>query len=269
MRIIDFFEHWHMVEPKVYGFFHILFILIDIIAATLLIIFFRNSQEKIMKRIVFISWVILIFFEIGKQLLMSYNGETLNYYWGAFPFQFCEAPLYAFPILIFNKNEKVRNALIAFLSTYVFFAGLAIMVNPSTVMTGNIFLCFRQMIQHGIQIVIGLYLFAWNRKNVNLKSFAWGSLIFIIFVTVAILLNVIIGNNTEDEVNMFYLNKNYNSVILIVKDIQPHVPWIIFVLSYVVGFSAIALATYFVETGIYLLIKRGKENNQNKVKYQN
>ena len=269
MKIIDFFEHWHMVEPKVYGLFHIFWILIDIIATALLIIFFRNSREKMMKRIVLISWIILIIFEIGKQLIMSYNGESLNYNWGAFPFQFCEAPLYAFPILIFNKNEKVRNALISFLSTYVFFAGLAIMVNPVTVMTGNIFLCVRQMLQHGIQIVIGIYLFAWNRRNSNLKSFGWGSLIFLIFVTVAILLNVTIGNNIQDEFNMYYLNENYHSVILIVKDIQPHVPWIIFILSYIVGFSAFAIGTYFIEVGIYYLYKKSKENSKNKVKYQN
>ena len=269
MKIIDFFEHWHMVEPKVYGLFHIFWILIDIIATALLIIFFRNSREKIMKRIVFISWIIIVFFEIGKQLLMSYHDETLNYYWGAFPFQFCEMPLYVFPILIFNKNEKVRNALISFISTYVFFAGLAIMVNPSTVLTGNIFLCVRQMIEHGVQIVIGLYLFAWNRKNTNLKTFAWGGLIFVISVTTAILLNVIIGNNVVDEFNMFYLNENYESIILIVKDIKPHVPWIIFILSYIVGFSALAIGTYFFEVGIYYLYKKSKENSKNKVKYQN
>ncbi len=269
MNIIDWFEHWHMNEPKVYGFFHVFFILIDILAVVLLIIFFRNSKEKTMKRIVFISWIILVIFEIGKQILMSYDGESLRYNWGAFPFQFCETPLYAFPILLLNKNEKVRNALIAFLSTYVFFAGLAIMINPSTVMTGNIFLCLRQMIEHGVQVVIGLYLFVWNRKNANLVSFAWGSLIFVIFVIVAILLNVIIGNNVQDEFNMFYLNKNYNSVILIVKDIQPHVPWVIFVLSYFVGFSGLALATYYSEVGIYSLYKRAKQNSENNVKYQN
>lgn len=259
MKIIDFFEHWHMVEPKAYGLFHICWILIDIIATVLLIIFFRNSREKVMKRIVFISWIILIFFEIGKQFLMSYHDQTLKYNWGAFPFQFCEMPLYVFPILVFNKNEKVRNALISFISTYVFFAGLAIMVNPSTVMTGNIFLCVRQMIEHGVQIAIGLYLFAWNRKNINLKTFAWGSLIFVISVIIAILLNVIIESIVKQEINMFYLNKNYESVIIIVKDIQPHVPWIIFVLCYVIGFGALALACHFSEIGIYLLCKKLKE----------
>ena len=93
MKIIDFFEHWHMVEPKAYGLFHICFILIDIIATILLVIFFRNSREKVMKRIVFISWVLLVILEIGKQFLLSYHDEVLNYNWGAFPFQFCEMPL--------------------------------------------------------------------------------------------------------------------------------------------------------------------------------
>lgn len=269
MGIINWLEHWHMNEPKAYGFFHIFFILLDIAATVILIIFFRNSREKIMKRIVFISWIVLVIFEIGKQFLMSYHDEMLNYNWGAFPFQFCETPLYAFPILLLNKNEKVRNALISFISTYVFFAGLAIMVNPSTVMTGNIFLCIRQMIEHGVQIVIGLYLFAWNRKNASIQSFAWGSLIFVMFVITAILLNAIIDKNVEYEVNMFYLNKNYNSVIIIVKDIQPHVPWIVFVLSYVVGFFGLALATYYSEVGIYSLHKGIKENSKNKMKYQN
>ena len=269
MGIIDFFEHWHMVEPKPYSLFHICFILIDIIATTLLIIFFRNSREKVMKRIVLIAWITLVILEIGKQFLLSYHDETLTYNWGAFPFQFCELPLYVFPILLINKNEKLRNILIAFFSTYVFFAGFAVMINPSTVMTGNIFLCVRQMIEHGIQFSLGLYLFAWNRKNFSFRSFLWGIVVFVIAVVIAISINFIVENATHEYINMFYLSKSYGSEIFIIKNVQPYVPWIIFVLLYVISFTAIAFMTYLCEYGVCLVIKKVKHEPQQEEKLQN
>ena len=269
MKIIDFFEHWHIVEPKPYGLFHICFILIDIIAAVLLIVFFRNSKEKIMKRIVFIVWITLVILEIGKQILLSYHDETLSYNWGAFPFQFCELTLYVFPILLINKNEKLRNILIAFFSTYVFFAGFAVMINPSTVMTGNIFLCVRQMIEHGIQFALGLYLFAWNRKNYSFRSFLWGIVVFLIAVVIAISINFIVESTTHEYINMFYLSKSYGSEIFILKNVQPYVPWIIYVLLYVISFTTIAFMTYLCEIGIYRLIKKIKRELLKEEKLQN
>ena len=269
MGIINFFNDWSMNEPNVGSFFHILFLLLTIATSVLLIHFYRNCSEKTMKRIVFITWFTVLIFEIGKQFLISYQGGVWRYNWSQFPFQFCETPLYVTPILLINKNKKFQNILITYLATFAFFAGLVIMINPVTVFTSSIFFNIRTMVQHGSQVVLGLFLFSWNRKNASLKNFLYSSIIFLTVVLVAISINSTVGYVVNDEVNMFYLSSRYNSVIWFVKDIQPYVPWIIFVLSYVVGFSACALATYYVEVGVYKLATRIQPNDEKELDYKN
>ena len=269
MQFIEKIHNWTMLEPTKYGWFHIIFLLLTIVVTTLLIIYFRDCKEKTMKKIVLFTWIGLVFFGILKELIVSYNGETLKYNWGSFPFQFCETPLYIYPILILNKNKKFQNILITYLATFAFFAGLVIMINPVTVFTSSIFFNIRTMVQHGSQVVLGLFLFSWNRKNASLKNFLYSSIIFLVVVLVAISINSTVGYVVNDEVNMFYLSSRYNSVIWFVKDIQPYVPWIIFVLSYVVGFSACALATYYVEVGVYKLATRIQPNDEKELDYKN
>ena len=271
MKVIEALNNWTMKEPQVYGLFHIFFLLVMISTTILLVHHFRDSSAKVMKRIVLISWIILVVFEVIKQFMFSYQDGRLVYNWGAFPYQFCETPLYVMPILILTKNEKLSKACISFLSTYAFFAGLAVMLWPSTVLSTFVFLSIRTMIQHGIQVAIGIFLFSWNRKSATYKSFAHATIIFLISVVIAILLNEVLGRAIlKVDMNMFFLAKNMDSEILIVKDMKPYVPWIIFILAYVVGFIGIAFGFHFAETKIYeLIVKKGLQAKEKELEFKN
>lgn len=260
MELIKLLSNWQMEQPKLFGLFHIAFLLLTIAASFLLIFFFRNSSEKMMKRIVLICWITTTVLEIGKQFIFSYMTGALKYNWSEFPFQFCETPIFIMPILFFNKNKKFQNILITFLATFAFFAGLGVLMNPTAIMSTYAFLNVRHMIGHGIQVSLGLYLFAWNRKEVSLKNFLYATVIFLCLTGIALLFDAIVDPLVEDQVNMFLIYPKYESTLFVLSDIKPHVPWIIFLLFYLISFTVLASASYLVEIGVWRLLSKIKTN---------
>ena len=271
MKIIESLNNWTMKQPPLYGLFHIGFLLLMILTSILLVYHFRNSSEKVMKRIVLISWIILVVFEIAKQFIFSYRGDHLSYTWGDFPYQFCETPFYVMPLLLLTKNQKLKSAFISFLSTYALFAGLAIMIYPVTVLTTNVIISLRAFIQHGIQVVIGVYLYSWNRKNTTIEGFRYGVAVFTISVIIAIAINEILGAMIlKKNMDMFFLSKNPNLGTLITKDIKPLFPWPLYVIGYVIGFTAIAFVVYYIETRVYSLwLKKHSSLEEKELEFKN
>ena len=250
-NIVEVIDSWSMKTPHLYGWFHILFLLLTIGATIYLCWFHRDASTRTMKIICIVCEVILVVLEIIKQFVNSYENGVFNYDWSSFPFQFCETPMYVLPVIAINKNKKVQDALISYMGTFAMFAGLCIMVWPSTVLNSSIFSNIRALVQHGIQVVIGIYLMVWNRKNYSLKSFSHSCIIFIALCCVAITINFVVEGQTGAEMSMFYLTKYHESAILFVRVIKPYVPFVVYVLSYVIGFAACAFLCLIVENGLY------------------
>ena len=81
-----------MKTPTNFSWFHLMFIAIAILITVLLCIKFKNCDDKIFRRIVFIAWLLLVGLEVYKQIVFTfdYDGTTItgDYQWYAFPFQF-------------------------------------------------------------------------------------------------------------------------------------------------------------------------------------
>ena len=254
MSFIERLFYWQMEQPKMFSAFHLIFAISIYLFTALMVFLFKDAKRRTIKIITLIVWIILIIMEVFKQLIYAYNGNgVLIYNWNVFPFQFCEMPLYVIPIFLINRNKTFENILTAFFATFIMFAGLAIFTLPFTGLAINVFLNARTMLGHGLQFMLGTLLFAWNRKNMNIKNFFLGSIIFIIGVIIAIALNTIIDPRVPQKVNMFFLNPNYETTLLIIKHIQPHVHWIIFDLLYIVCFYIIAFTTLVVEHLVWAL----------------
>ena len=268
MAIIEGLRNWTMEQPGLFGIFHITFLVLIFLSSFLLIKLFRDSSERIMKRIVFISWIVLVVFEIGKQVLLTFSIEGIHYSWGDFPLQFCETPLYVIPVMLFTKNNKVKNAIIAYMATYVFFAGFALTILPLTMYSTSVFMNIRTMIQHGLQVILGVFLFAWNRKNITNRDFVHGMLIFFGFTLVAITYNFVMGI-FFDGINMFWIAKDYPTHLSILKYIKPYVPYTIFVICYLTGFSGCALGSFIVEKWVHKLCVKHKLKQAEELEFTN
>lgn len=243
-----------MPEPAPFGWFHLMFIGLIILATILICVFGRNWEWKRVKWILFGAWLVMFLLEAYKQLVFSWNGTGWDYQWYAFPFQLCSSPLYVLPVLIFSKSEKVRTACAAFMMTFSFFGGLVTVAYPPQVFVGTIGINIQTMVHHGLQIVLGIYLACYFRKKLNIKFYLKGVIVFAILLVVALAMDFIVPEFINESFNMFYISLYEPCTLPLLSDfIYPYVPWPVFLIIYLVGFFVIGLIFHYIYFGIYKL----------------
>lgn len=275
-KIIDILS-FSATTPPLYGWVHILSIVLTILSGVFLSVVFRRADEKTVRRILLITSVITIIFEIYKQFVFSFtfDGQTVSfdYQWYSFPFQFCSTPMYIGLLASLIKNKAVHNALCAFLATYGFFAGLAVMIYPGTVYMEIVGINIQTMVCHGIMVSNGIFLLSSGYVKPKHRSILPAAVIFSLLVTVAIILNEavyfsgVLGNETF---NMFFISRHFDSLLPIYSDLQKIVPYPYCVFVYILGFSAAAYALLLgdivIKKLISLLRKPKKEFTYNEIR---
>ena len=160
-----------MQRPTNYGWFHLLFLGLVIGFTVLICMLYKNCREKTFRRIILIGWILIFLFELYKQIVFSYsesnNLAVWDYQWYAFPYQMCSSTLYLLPIVIFVKDYKLRDAVISYLSIFVLFAGICVMIYPNDVFVNMIGINLQTMIHHGLQVIFGIFFIVYNRKKWN------------------------------------------------------------------------------------------------------
>jgi len=234
-----------MVEPIPYGWFHLLSVAF-VIGLILLVCFTcKKLSDKRFRIICIATACVMILFEIYKQLNYSFNSSTgvWDYQWYAFPFQFCSTPMYVLLLAGLTKG-KFQEFLCSFLATFGLFAGLAVMVLPTTVFVETIGINIQTMLHHGLMIVIGVFMFVSGRSKLNYKTVFKGLSVFAILVVMAYIGNVLFHKFGNGETfNMFFISPYHNSELILLQDIQNVVPHFIFVGAYFIGFT---LAAYII-----------------------
>ena len=266
LRNIFKFLHLEMTEPTVFGWYHILSLLIVIGLTVFLCIKFKNCSEKVFKRIVLISWLAMVILEIYKQIVFSSNidGNTItwDYQWYAFPFQFCSMSIYVLPFLVFVKNKAVNRAVMSFMATFSLFAGMAVMLYPSTVYIDTIGVNIQTMVHHGLQVILGIFFIVYNRKNMTWKDFFGGCLVYLIVLGVALLLNFIVPLMVTETFNMFYISPYFPSDVPVVQQLHSLLAenmYPVFLILYYLGFNLIALIYFLATKGILAICRREKK----------
>ena len=276
MNAIEKFIHilqLEATEPLPYGPYHI-FCLLAIVGLTVwLCVRFRDADEKIVNRIMLIVWIIMVTGEVYKQIVysMDVNADVAewSYQWYAFPYQFCSTPIYVLPFAIFFKG-KVRDFAVAYMMSFSLFAGLAVMVYPVDIFIGMIGINLQTALHHGLQVVLGIYLAVHKRRELSLRHYARAIPVFAITASVALILNLVayhsfvaIGGEIP-TFNMFFISPYYECTLPLVGLIYDVVPYPVFLLVYLVGFSIAGLAIYYAVFGIYKLVLRAMQAKNNK-----
>jgi len=237
-----------METPTNYGLFHIISIAIVVATTIVVCLLLKNRNEKIFKRFLFVCWLLILILEIYKQIIFSFEysdgAAKWDYQWYAFPFQFCSLQLYLLPFVIFLKDGKVRDAIIAFLATFSFFGGLAVYIYPNDVFVSTIGINIQTMIHHGLQIVLGILFMVYYHKKLSMKFFLSSIVVFVSCIAVAMILNAIVPTFTTETFNMFYISPLYECTLPILGSIYQKVHYILFLLLYIFGFSLVAFLMY-------------------------
>ena len=231
LRILD----TPMETPTLFGWFHILWLIITG-AVTFLLCRFGKGKEK---GIILWTSVVVILLEIYKQINYSFsyeNGITFDYQWYAFPFQFCSTPMYIGLLAGLTKG-KFHDALCSYLATFALFAGLCVMIYPGDVFIGTLGINIQTMICHGSMVAIGIYLLytGYAKQKTILKAAS----VFAVCVCLAAIMNEIAHiSGLEETFNMFFVSPYWECTLPVYSLVHNAVPFPINLLIYMLGFTA-------------------------------
>ena len=241
--------------PEAWGTFHVCAVAAVLVTTVLLSLIGRNAKDRTIRKICVVFWILLVLFETYKQIVFSFNyneGSPIwDYQWYAFPFQLCSAPLYVLPLVFLTDQDGfVHRSATAFLSTYVLFAGAAVMVYPGDVFIDMLGIDIHTMFWHGSQVILGVFFLVRYRKELSVRYFLSGVFLFLIMTGVAMALNILVPRYIDETFNMYYISPLFPSTLPVLSSIWGKVPWPLFFAIYIIGYTALALLVFLVSRAL-------------------
>ena len=258
LRILDA----EMTKPTLYGWFHILSLVLTVLATVLLC---RYGKKCSPRKVVLTVAVMVALLEVYKQINYSFsyeNGITFDYQWYAFPYQFCSTPMYVGLLAGLTRKGRVHHAACAYLATYSVFAGVCVMLYPATVFILTIGVNIQTMICHGSMIVIGVYLLCSGYVKAEHKTILGAMPVFGICVLMAAGMNEIAyrtGLLETDTFDMFFISPYTEPSLPVYSMVQKAVPFPWCLILYILGFSLAAYLILLIAIGVTHFIKKRRQ----------
>lgn len=256
-----------MTEPQPYGAYHLIWFAMSFVAAIVLCLWHKHSgSEKRVRRIVAITAIIVIVMEIYKLINFSFeyeNGVSFEFQWYAFPWQFCSTPMYVGALTMLFRKGKIHDSLCAYLATYAMFAGLIVMILPTTVFTETVGINIQTMFCHGSMITIAIYLMYTGYVKLEHKTILKALPVFAVTLGVAMILNecaYFSGLLETHKFNMFNISRHFTSEFPVFSTIQPLVPYVVSLVLYIGVFTLAAYVMLLI--GIVCKKIAGRKNAQ-------
>lgn len=241
-----------MPTPTWFGWYHLMWLGIMLVACILIYIFRKKMSKRSVNNILLVAGIVLLLLEAVKQLHKGFTvDDTDSLIWhyppADFPFQFCSTPMYFLILAGLIRKGKIYDALMSYLSTYALFAGALVMIYPLGVFVTNTFINIHTMIWHSSLFISGFLILATRSVDFSIKSVLKATIVFAIMLVMAILMNVFAHMIVPDEYfNMFYIGPYYPNNFVILQDIYKHVPWVVFLFIYTLGFFSASLIVMLV-----------------------
>jgi hypothetical protein len=262
---ILYFLQKEMPEPTPFGWYHLLCIGIMLLFIVILFIRRKKHNDKQLKIVLATYGIIVLVLEILKQLTWSFNYDpvtqliTWDYEWYAFPFQLCTTPIYISLICLFLKKGKLRDALLSYLAFFTILGSISTILLPESCFVEDILVNIHTMYLHLGSFVISVYLLFTKEVKLNKKNFISATFVFLSLTTIAEILNISIyhsGILNGETFNMFYISPYFISSLPVFDIIQENVPYIIYLLIYILALTLGALIIYFISLGINKLLSK-------------
>ena len=242
-----------MQTPTPYGWFHLVSLLVSVVATVALC---RYSKKLQPRKVVLITAMVVSLLEIYKQINFSFsyeNGIVFDYQWYAFPFQFCSTPMYVGLVAGLTKKGKLHEAANAYLATYAVFAGVCVMLYPVTVFVDTVGINLQTMFCHGSMIVIGVYLLYSGYVKAEAKTVLKAAPVFAVCVAIACVMNEIAyrtGLLETETFDMFFISPYGTPSLPVYSLVQAVVPFPWCLVIYVAAFTFAAYLMLLIAMGI-------------------
>lgn len=236
-------------QPTIYGWKHLMFLAIMVIGIVVVCLTCKNLTEKQFRIIMVVFGSVLMVLEVFKQLVFSYKADTntWEYDWKQFPFQFCSVPMYVMFLIGILKDCKFRDYLCSFTATFGLFAGFAVMLLPTTVLSEVVFRFCQSMIHHLSMVVGATVVIVSKRIKFEQKTILKAMAVFGVVMAVAVVMNIVFHLSGNDaSFNMFYIGPFDGCDIPVFKQIGNalnidadyiHFGNFVFILLYFIAFS--------------------------------
>ena len=168
-------------------------------------------------------------------------------------------PYYFIPIILFvnkEKHPKIVDAATGYLCLITLAAGIVVCIYPKMATSTLIYINIQTFIHHGSQVVLGIFIFVWNRKNITIKTFYRSLIAFLITAVIAIIINVAFYPRF---INMFFINPTRITNLPVGDIIQEKAGYPVYLIMFLTVIALMTFLTYLVETSIFkAVIKRSK-----------
>lgn len=248
-----------METPLPYGWFHLLWFVLSFLVLIPLCRYPKTPTDSHVRNVVWITALVVTVLEVYKQINYTFSyadGIVADYQWYAFPFQFCSTPMYVGLLAGIIKKGKVHESLCAYLATYAMFAGLSVMVYPTSVFIDTIGINIQTMICHGSMITVGIYLLYSGYVPLKHKTVLKALPVFAVNVGIAVIMNEIAHTTglLEREVfNMFFVSPYCDPHLPVYSLVQGVVPFPLCLVIYILGFTAAAYLVLLIAMGVAAL----------------
>ena len=247
-----------------YGWLFFLWIGIMAAECALLLPLAAKRGRKTTDRVVLIYGLIMLAAEIYKQIF--YTIESGRYPWDLFPWQFCSVPMFAAVIAPLLPQGRVKDAIYRFLAFFGLIAGIMTIIIPEGFYWDYVTITCHSFFWHTSIVVIGLYLIIANGYAKSIGNFfrEWlgAAAVYTAAVGIALLMDAVWGLFLRDAIgsdqtfNMFYISPFYQSSLPVFRDVQPLVPYPVFLLFYIFSFCLGAAAVWFGAFGVRRLFQK-------------
>ena len=248
-----------MITPEIYGWYHILSLLVTL-AVT--IVLCRYNKRINPRKLILWTAIVVGLFEIYKQINFSFSYEgsiSFDYQWYAFPFQFCSTPMYVGLLAGLIKKESIHKSLCAYLATYAVFAGTAVMLYPSTIFVNTIGINIQTVVCHGSMIAVGVYLLYSGYVKLEHKTILRAIPIFVVCVLLAATMNEIAfrtGLLERETFDMFFISPYGTPSLPVYSLVQQVVPFPLCLILYILGFTDAGYLMLLIAMAIKTLSKK-------------
>ncbi len=232
IRELLYMSAWPMEPPKAYGAFHLCFMLIGFAICAFAAWRLRNIGEKSSRMLLLSCGVVLLCFEVYKQLfhcVCLWDGE---YNWGIFPFHFCSAPMYLCIIAPLLREGRLRSALYSFMGLYNLLGGAIAFFEPSGLNHDYWTLTLHAYIWHMMLVFIGLYLCFSGKTGIEKRCYRDATACFLVLSSIAFCINLCFAGISDGRLNMYFVGPG-NSPIIVFDAISEHLGWYVSTAVYI------------------------------------
>lgn len=259
-----------MNTPTAFGWFHCLCLTLVIVIIIVLYKRRKHFCESQLKTVLGVYGITALILEILKQLIWTFNYDpitnivTWDYEWYSFPFQLCTTPIFVCLICLFLKKGKIRDSLLSYISYVTILGSVATIIMPDSCFVSDILVNIHTTWLHYGSFVISIYLLIVGEVKLNIKNVKNSIIVFLIFVGIAEILNLVIYNLgilNGETFNMFYISPYFISDLPVFDMIQQIVPYIFYLLIYVWAIIIGSFVVYYISILINYIFTRIKQDN--------